>query len=232
MPQVKFKYADEACVYPKLIAAVNTLCAAKGKDALCTSGYRSLEKQKVINRDVLLNNPGNIQYADGSVYNKAGQCLAAAYGKSNHCFCIAMDITDSWLRALTNTELAPYGLVKPMTYEPWHVQLAEHSNLSQAQKEAIRDSVLGEEDGEMTVKEFQTAMGLTVDGIVGPKTQAKAKEVLQVCQAILCNDFKTPEEVINATQSSPADWNLLLQMVKYFDRFIMNIVNRMGGKAQ
>ena len=43
MPQVKFKYQDEACVYPKLLQAVYALCTAKGKDALCTSAYRSIE---------------------------------------------------------------------------------------------------------------------------------------------------------------------------------------------
>ncbi len=141
MPQVKFKYQDEALVYPNLVQAVNALCTAKGKDALCTSGYRSLEKQKVINKQVA-SVPGRTQRPDGSVYDKAGKCWAAAYGKSNHNYCIAMDIDGEWFKKLTNSDLYKYGLFKPMSHEPWHIQLLEHSNLTQAQKEAIRESVL------------------------------------------------------------------------------------------
>jgi murein L,D-transpeptidase YcbB/YkuD len=96
-----------------------------------------------------------------------------------------MDITDSWFKALGNAELAKYGLIKPMSYEPWHVQLIAHQGISQAQKEAIRDSIIGKDDGKVTVKEFQEMAGLTADGIVGPKTIAKAKEVQEVINKIL-----------------------------------------------
>ncbi len=233
MPNVKFKYLDEACVYPKLVHAVNILCVAKGKDCLCTSGYRSLEKQKIINQQVLANSLGSRQLVNGSVYNTKGQCLAAAYGNSNHCYCIALDITDEWFKKLTNSDLYRYGLYKPMSYEPWHVQLLEHSNITQQQKETIRDSVLSlrKDDGKVTVKEFQTITGLTADGIIGPKTKEKAQEVLQVCQEILGNKFNSAEEVVKATQNSPNYWMDKLKTVKYLDGLIMNIVNKMGGKA-
>lgn len=118
MPSVKFKYKDEACVYPKLINAVNVLCIAKGKDCFCTSGYRSIDKQKTIAKEVLASNPGSWQREDGFVYSKKGECLAAAYGKSNHCYCIAMDISDSWFKELMNEELIKDGLIKPISYEP------------------------------------------------------------------------------------------------------------------
>jgi hypothetical protein len=231
MPQVKFKYQDEVCVYPKLVQAVNALCAAKGKDCLCTSGYRSKDKQKAINAGSLRSHKGAYQKQDGSVWTKDGKCWAAAYGKSNHCYCIAMDIGDSWFKALDNTELKSYGLVKPMSYEPWHVQLLEHNGISQAQKETIRNSVLKEADGNMDVKEFQVMTGLKADGIVGSATKAKAKEVLQCCQKILDNDFKTAEEVISACMSSPDDWLILNKMVSRFGDYTMNIVKRMGGKV-
>jgi peptidoglycan hydrolase-like protein with peptidoglycan-binding domain len=81
----------------------------------------------------------------------------------------------------------------------------------------------------MEVKEFQAMTGLVADGIVGEKTKARAKEVLQACQDILGNNFNSPEEVVKATQSSPDYWMDKLMTIKYFDSFIMNIVNRMGG---
>ena len=227
---VRFKYADEVCVYPKLIAAVNALCAAKSKDCLCTSGYRSLEKQKIINAQVLAESKTYIQRTDGSVYNKAGQCLAAAYGRSNHCYCIAMDITDDWLQNLDNVELAKYGLVKPMSYEPWHVQLIVHNGISQTQKELIRDACVKGVREDMTVKDFQVLAGLQADGIAGPKTKGKAKEMLQICQSILGNDFKTPEDVIRATQNDPGLWLPRLEEIKYFPAFVMNIFNRLTGR--
>ena len=85
MSQVKFKYQDESCVYPKLIYAVNALCKAYKKDCLCTSGYRSLDKQKLINAQSLQSHKGAYQRSDGSVWTSDGKCWAAAYGKSNLC---------------------------------------------------------------------------------------------------------------------------------------------------
>ncbi|EGD46720.1 peptidase M15B and M15C DD-carboxypeptidase VanY/endolysin [Ruminiclostridium papyrosolvens DSM 2782] len=229
MNSVNFKYQDETAVYPKLINAVNILCATKGKSCICTSGYRSMEKQKIVNAQSLQCHKGAYQKPDGSVWTSDGKCWAAAYGKSNHCYCIAMDITDSWFQAINNAELKKYDLVKPMSYEPWHIQLLEHNGLSQKQKEAIRDSVLKGVNEEMEVKEFQSMTGLTADGVIGPKTKDKAKEILRVCQNILGNDYSTAKEVIMATQSSPVMWLGLLKTVKYFDSFIMNIVKKMGG---
>jgi hypothetical protein len=162
MAKLKFKYSDESGVYPKLIQAINVLCVAKGKDCTCTSGYRSKERQKVINQQVLHSTPGSRQLADGSVYNKAGQCLAAAYGKSNHCYGMALDITDTWFKSLKNTELAKYGLIKPMDYEPWHVELIETRKIPVDNKKVFY---------------FQYTNGLVADGIAGPKTRAKMAEV-------------------------------------------------------
>ena len=230
MPCVKFKYQDESCVYPKLINAVNILCIAKGRDCLCTSGYRSVEKQKAIAKEVLAGNPGSRQREDGSVYSKNGECLAAAYGRSNHFYCIAMDIGDNWFKLLENEELKRYGLVKPMSYEPWHVQLLEHSGLSLSQKEAIRDRVLKGVKKDMTIKEFQAVTGLTVDGIAGPKTKGKAQEMIKICQKILGNDFETAEDTVWVTQKNPEIWLEKLKTEQYFPDFVMNIVERMKGE--
>ena len=111
------------------------------------------------------------------------------------------------------------------------MQILEHNGISQEQKEAIRDSILKGVNEEMEVKEFQTMTGLIADGVVGPKTKEKAKEVLQFCQEILGNNFKTTEEVIKATQTKPGVWIGVIKTLKYFDSFIMNIVNMMGGRS-
>ena len=233
MPCVKFKYQDERFIYPKLLAAMNILCVAKGKDCLCTSGYRSLEKQKIINAQVLANNLGSTQRSNGAVYSKSGNCLAAAFGQSNHCYCLALDITDAWFKELSNEELAKYDLCKPVVGENWHVQVKSLLSITQAQKEAIRDSVLNNNrkgDGDMTVKEFQSTMGLTADGVIGDKTKAKAKEVLQVCQEILGCNYTTAESAIKGCMSEPSAWLAKLDEISHLDAFTMNIVNKMSGK--
>lgn len=145
MPCVKFKHQYEKFIYQKLLVAINTLYVAKGKDCLCTSGYRSLEKQKIINKQVLDTRKGAYQLPSGAVYTGTGtdrKCWASAYGQSNHCYCISLDITDEWFKALSNDELKKRGLIKPIPYEPWHVQLLEHQGISQEEKIRIRDSVL------------------------------------------------------------------------------------------
>ncbi len=232
MHSVKFKHPEQAYIFPKLLEAVNRVCNDFQKDAECSAGYRSLECQEATAKLVLAQNNGSYQLKDGSVYIGRGsnrRCLAAAYGKSNHCFCIAMDM-NGWFEELTNSQLKKYGLVKPMSYEPWHVQLIEHTGISEAQKIAIRDSCLKEVNCTMNVKDFQSMTGLVNDGIPGPNTMNKAKEVLQVCQKILGQDFKDAEDIIKKTQSNPEYWLPKLKEIKYFDSFIMNIVKGLGYK--
>jgi hypothetical protein len=233
MACVKFKYQDESCVYPKLVQAVNALCEAYKKDCICSSGYRSPAKQKVINAQSLAQrkSKGGYQKPDGSVWTPDGKCWAGAYGKSNHCFCIAMDISDPWVNKLTNADLRRVGLIKPISYEPWHVQLLEHQGISQKQKETIRDSVLKGIGDDMNIKEFQAMTGLKADGIVGPVTISKAKEILQCCQDILGNKFDNPESVIKACMSNPGMWTKKLNEVPHLGDYTMNIVKMMGGRT-
>ena len=230
MSSVVFKYPDETKVFKKLVDAVNALCDEEGKSCTCTSGYRNLPKQIIINKQKLNESPGNYQVASGAVYNNKSQCIAGAYGKSNHCFCIAMDISDKWFKDLTNEKLKKYGLVKPISYEPWHVQLLEHNGISQQRKEEIRDCVLGGVGEDMNIKVFQSMTGLVADGEVGSKTKEKAKEVLQCCQEILGNNFQTAEEAINSCMTKPAVWLAMIKTVPYFRSFVMNIIEKMGGK--
>lgn len=162
MYSVKFKYFEESRVYPKLIDAVNKLCTDKNKNCLCTSGYRSLPRQKIINAQVLKERKGAYQNKDGSVYTPDGKCWASAYGDSRHCYGMALDIDDGWFKALTNAELKKYGLIKPMSHEPWHVELIELRSITGDNRKVFY---------------FQYTHGLTADGICGPKTKSKMKEV-------------------------------------------------------
>jgi len=231
MGKVIFKHPDQAYIYPKLLAAVNKVCADYKKDALCVAGYRSKECQIATNAGVLKTRKGSYQVKSGAVYTGTGSdrvCWASAYGQSNHCYCVAMDM-NGWFEDLSNKQLQKYGLYKPMAHEPWHVTLSELVSIGQKQKEFIRDRVLKGANIDMTVTEFQAMTGLFEDGIPGKITQAKAKEVLQVCQQILGNDFKTAQETIIATQNSPSMWIDNLRTVKHLDAYTMNIVNRMNG---
>jgi len=234
MYSAKFKHTEQACIYPKLLAAVNQVCNDFKKNAECSAGYRTLECQKATADIVLLKNKGSYQLDDGSVYIGKGdnrKCLASAFGKSNHCFCIAMDM-NGWFEGLNNAQLKKYGLIKPVAHEPWHVQLIELMGISGKQKKAIRDSCLKGVGEDMNVLEFQTMTGLEVDGVSGPKTQEKAKEIIKICQEILGNDFETAEEIIKATQGNPDMWLPKLKEIKYFDYFIMNIAKKMGGMKE
>ncbi len=82
----------------------------------------------------------------------------------------------------------------------------------------------------MTIKEFQAVTGLTVDGIVGPKTKEKAREMVQICQKILGNYFESAEETVRVTQKNPEIWLKKLKTEEYFPDFVMNIVERMKGE--
>jgi N-acetyl-anhydromuramyl-L-alanine amidase AmpD len=88
----------------------------------------------------------------------------------------------------------------------------------------------------MNIRTFQTAaksIGLydfTVDGVNGPRTKAAAKAFLPVIVQILGLDFRNAAEVIKATQESPQHWLPILQADKYFEQFIMNIINKFSGK--
>lgn len=141
------KHSDEIYINKDLFDALDKLGKDKKKLIVGTSCYRSLEKQKLINHSVLIDplNKGAYQDTDpnskmfGAVYLK-GNCLAGAYGKSNHNYGLAVDCGNNdgdneWFKSLTNADLKPYGLHKPLDYENWHGELIKTSNYNQSMKE-------------------------------------------------------------------------------------------------
>lgn len=54
--------------------------------------------------------------------------------------------------------------------------------------------------------------------------------MLQVCQEILGQNYKNATEAINGCMTKPSTWLNLMSKTKYFDSFVMNIVNKLSGK--
>jgi hypothetical protein len=54
-----------------------------------------------------------------------------------------MDI-NGWFEDLTNIQLKKYGLIKPIAYEQWHVQLTEMTWISEATKNSCQRQLLNE----------------------------------------------------------------------------------------
>lgn len=86
----------------------------------------------------------------------------SAYGCSRHNYGAAEDVPDYTFKRVTNEELKPYGLVKLLSHEPWHVELIKTRGLTTEQ---------------LKVFYFQYTHGLVADGIEGPKTRAKMTEI-------------------------------------------------------
>jgi len=94
---------------------LNNLATCYNKEINIFSGYRSKELQQ-------------------QLYNqsdKSGRMVAES-GKSRHNVGLAVDVT-GWATELTNKELAPYGLYKPMSYENWHIEPIETKGKSTQQ---------------------------------------------------------------------------------------------------
>lgn len=90
---------------PRLQMAFMAMSAAAPGNVGITSGWRSNETQRRLHAQ----KPN----------------LAAAPGKSNHEFGLAIDMTfeNAATRRWVHANAARYGLWFPMDYEPWHIQL-------------------------------------------------------------------------------------------------------------
>jgi hypothetical protein len=158
MAGLMFKYADEKGILPELYSAMDKFLKSRKWIRKSSSAFRSTSKQKIINAQVAKQH-GVKQNADGSVY-ACGKYWASAYGRSNHNYGMALDMDG--MNSVTNEELKPFGLCKPMVHEPWHFELIKFRGLSQDQKKVLY---------------FQYTHGLVADGICGPKTRAKMAEL-------------------------------------------------------
>lgn len=234
MAKVIFKYATEDRIYPLLLDRLNKLVQAYNKDLIVTSGFRSIESQKAIAANLIKTHKDYYLKDNGAVYNAKGQCMAAAYGNSNHCWGLAVDV-DGWAKELTNTQLAKFGLRKPMDYEPWHIESTDIRNLSLEQKKQLFYAYM-RAVYPMDIKTFQMITGLASDGIVGTKTIAKAQEIKEVISKIIAKgeDVKTGEQAVkwlvdNKVIAAGDYWLKQIKEVPYLDELLVKMVNEFRG---
>lgn len=95
----------------KFKSALDRMIADSGGKISVGSGYRSLAEQKVLYD----------RYKSGDPRQKAP---AAAPGKSNHNYGTAADLKYApGGKEFAHQNASKYGLVFPMSYEPWHVEI-------------------------------------------------------------------------------------------------------------
>lgn len=162
-------------IHPELAYTIAYMAYKKGKIAVCTSGFRSAEEQ-IASQKSALKKKGYYQTKDGRVYNSKGQCMVSAIGESSHNWGMAFDSSGTWIEKMTDAELRTYGLCKPMSYEPWHIELIKRYTL--AEKKNLFYQYMG--GYPMDAKTFQMITGLKPDGVVGKLTLAKMKEVKEL----------------------------------------------------
>jgi peptidoglycan hydrolase-like protein with peptidoglycan-binding domain len=164
---------------------------AKSKIGYISSGYRNVARQKVLYEQNCKDHP------------PAGDGYVARPGNSWHNGRCAIDLDDRgfWKkymesgdmkRTIKRQELYKYGLCLSLNhvdahtvFEWWHIQPIETIGYTGDRTKFLDPDDRISESGEITIKDFQKAMGLRDDGIVGPLTIAKAKEVQEVINMIL-----------------------------------------------
>ncbi len=187
---VIFTHPWQDRIHPVLAGRIAYATIAEGHSIVtCNSGTRSDEEQVGAQNDVLAQHPEYYQSADGGVWKRIpggkDQRMAAPVGQSNHRWGLAVDADNTWLENMTNAQLAKYGLWKPMSYEPWHVEPVETRGMSWADKKTEFYEYMGGGYYPMDVKSFQMIAGLKPDGVAGKDTLAKAQEVLECIGPVL-----------------------------------------------
>jgi hypothetical protein len=173
---LEFRNKWQNRIYPDLAYAISYMAYKKSKKAKCTSGFRSAEEQLASQKYALIQHKNYTQLSDGRVYNSKGQCMVSAVGESSHNWGMAFDSAGTWIEKMTDAELRTYGLCKPMSYEPWHIELIKRYTLEQ--KKNLFYKYMG--GYPMDAKTFQMITGLKPDGVVGKLTLAKMKEVKEL----------------------------------------------------
>jgi hypothetical protein len=97
----------------EFIARLEAMSSYFGKPITVTSGYRARSEQLRIWNDAVA------KYGPAEARN-----WAAPPGRSNHERGIAVDV-GGWAKDLSNDQLAMFGLTKPLSWEPWHIEPVE-----------------------------------------------------------------------------------------------------------
>lgn len=223
-------------IYPPFAKRLAYVAKLKKKKLAITSGFRSIDEQIIVGKNALAAHKDYYQKSDGAVYNTKEQCIVSAPGNSSHNWGVAVDI-DGWMETMQSVELEKYGLRKPMKYEPWHIEPIETKGLPLDGKKEIFYGYMGGRDYPMDIKSFQMITGLTSDGIVGPRTIAKAEELNDIINKIIVGNVEpvqTGEQAVkwlvtNKIIDSPNYWLQKIKEIKYLDGLLIKIANEFRG---
>lgn len=128
---------DHTQLDPIFAGRLAQVAKSTGAKIKLTEGYRSAARQQELYNQYLR----YLRTGEGDVK------LAAKPGTSWHEFRLAIDTSTQPIRSMNNTELAPYGLCKPIKSEGWHIQPIETKGQSDRAKfEPIEVEKMEEED--------------------------------------------------------------------------------------
>ncbi|MEZ4357387.1 MAG: peptidoglycan-binding protein [Eubacteriales bacterium] len=123
------------CLDERIIKRLGALAKDYGKKIAISMGFRpSSYQEMLIERNLGVWSPSKCKIGNDLVSNLKGWVsgnfsVCAAPGTSNHNSGAAVDLGSSWAISLGNSKLEPYGLIKNVDNEDWHVVLMELKDL-------------------------------------------------------------------------------------------------------
>ena len=141
-----------------------------------TESYRSSERQAELYN----------QYLEYKRTGKGSIKSAAKPGTSWHEFRLAVDTSTQPIRGMTNAQLKPYGLCKPISSEGWHIQPIE--TLGQTDRKKWEPT-----EDDMTKQEVIEIINEVLKGsTVSPQKWSQEALAWAVSEEIISDD-KTPD---------------------------------------
>lgn len=129
---LKFSSSKTSQINPIFGQRLEKLAQDLGEVIPISSGFRSMQDQINLIQAHLRDEPESYAISNGGHLYKNGVSMTAAPGHSRHQYGIAVDVKNTGIgktiRQMSNDQLAPYGLYKPMSYESWHIEPVESRN--------------------------------------------------------------------------------------------------------
>lgn len=137
---------DYSLIDPVFAGRIANCCSTK-----ITEGKRSSARQTDLYN----------QYLEWKRTGKGDIHSAAKPGTSWHEFGLAIDTSTQPIRGMTNAQLKPYGLCKPIASEGWHIQPIETINLGSKANTAAAKALYPVEVEEEKVEEIKAIINGT-----------------------------------------------------------------------